>query len=51
MACFKDSDEFNSGFTVEWLVNLWVLLVIAYMIRLITLERFIDHHNSLKQQD
>ena len=51
MACFTDPEEFTSGFATGWLINLWVPLVIAYWIRLITLERFIDHHNSLKQQD
>ena len=51
MSCFRDPEVFTSALTIGWFVNLTVPLTIAYWIRLITLERFIDHHKSINQQE
>ena len=51
MACFADPEVYKNGLVFNWVVNQLFLCVIAYWARLVTLERFIDHTNSVKQQD
>ena len=51
MTCFKEPEIFSDGLASSWLMNKIYLFGIAYYARLVTLERFIDHRNSEKQQE
>ena len=51
MACFKDHENFANSVAINWMINQVFLFGTGYYARLVTLERYIDHKNSEKQQD
>ena len=50
MSCFAEPAVFTSSVVIGQQINMIVPLACAYWVRLISLERFLDHHNSLSEQ-